>query len=122
MKNVAKKRVLYAKKKLTKVKQVMLTSALDLLQYSCGGSIGCIEDDDENDNDSIYSVVFVRKNLNCRSPIEIAYYSANYSNICFHHCGANNVGETTDYYPICEDCAKNKKEKVKRQRNKNKKD
>ena len=84
----------------------MLTSALDLLQYSCGGSIGCIEDDDENDSVSIYSVVFVR-----RSPIEIAYYSANYSNISFH-CGANNAGETTDYYQICEDCVKNWKEKV----------
>ena len=69
----------------------MLTSVLDLLQYSCGGSIGSVEDDDD-DSDSIYSVFFVRKNFNCTSPIEVTYYSAKYPNICYH-CGVNNVAE-----------------------------
>ena len=88
---------------------------------SCGGSIGSVEDDDD-DSDSIYSVVFVRKNLNCTSPIEVTYYSAKYPNICYH-CGVNNVAETvSDYYPICDNCVRNKKSKVKRRANKNKKE
>ena len=49
------------------------------------------------------------------------YYSAKYSNICYH-CGVGNVAETTDYYPICDNCVQNKKAKVKRRTNNNKKD
>ena len=80
----------------------MLTSALDLLQYSCGGSIGP-EEDDDGDVNSIYSVVFVKKNLNCRTPIEKTYYSAKYSNICYH-CGIEIVVENTNFYPMCDTC------------------
>ena len=41
------------------------------------------------------------------------YYSAKYSNICYH-CGIENVVDNTNYYPICVICSGSNKGKVKR--------
>ena len=94
----------------------MLTSAMDVLTYSCGSLFTELNDDnDSQDSESIYSVVYVRKNLNFQSPVEVTYYSAGYSDICYH-CGSDdilNVG-INDYYPIFAICVTAKKEKMKR--------
>ena len=52
-----------SKKKSNQIEKVMLTSAMDVLTYSCGTSFTELNDDsDSQDSDSIYSVVYVRKN------------------------------------------------------------
>ena len=93
---------------------VMFTSAMDVLTYPCGTSI--TERNDDNDSqysDSIYSVVYVRKNLNCQSPVEVTYYSTGYPDI---YCCSDDIlnGGSKDYYPICQICVTAKKEKIKK--------
>ena len=59
-----KRRLLHSKRKLNKLQKVMLTSALDILTYTCGSSFADeIEDDNDLDEDnvSIYSVVCAKK-------------------------------------------------------------
>ena len=70
----------------------MLTSAMDVLTYPCGTSFTELNDDSgSQDSDSIYSVVYVRKNLNCQRPVDVTYYSAGYSDIYCRHWGSDDI-------------------------------
>ena len=64
----------------------------------------------------------MRKNLSCISPIETAYYSAGYEEICYHCGSVDNINNASsdNYYPICQRCLSNKKAKVNRRGKKKK--
>ena len=63
----------------------------------------------------------MRKNLSCNSSIEKAYLSTGYESICFH-CGADDTinADSEIFYPICNRCLHDKKEKVKQCRSRSK--
>ena len=78
-----KRRVLNSKKKLNKIENAYVSDGC--ANIFVWNFIRRLNDDNgSQDSDSIYSVVYVRKNLNCQNPVEVTYYSAGYSDICYH--------------------------------------
>ena len=74
----------------------------------CGDSLSAIECDDS----SVLNQIHTRANLSCSSTIEIPYYSAGNSPICYF-CGAQN---NTDCYPACVLCLQKEQPVPKRRR------
>ena len=54
--------------------------------------------------DSRLTDIYVRANLNCASPVDMAYYSAGYEMLCFHWGTEEDLVEKAGYYPHCSIC------------------
>ena len=92
-------RLVYAKRKLTKVEASKLNAALDGLSFSCGSPL-----QDLDLEDCIQSEVYVQ-DLQCGEPVEPLYYAANFQDICVYCCEeVTRDSMTQEYYPQCEDC------------------
>ncbi|XP_033120195.1 uncharacterized protein LOC117119467 [Anneissia japonica] len=101
-----KPRCLYAQKKVTDEQKVQLEEALDGLQYTCGSSLHDFADVD--DDNHIFSRVYVRKNLMCEDPVEVPYYvSGLFPEVCLHCVATEDLvhdeGET-ELHPVCRKC------------------
>ena len=95
-----KRMVCYAKNKIFQKNKSIIERELEELQYTCGSSFDAI---DGYENSSL-SLIHVRKNIDCKSPIEVPYYGANHSDICVH-CGSNDsLIEEEGYFPMCDSC------------------
>ena len=74
-------------------------------EYTCGSTIAEIFDDA-----TIAVNLHNRKNLDCRSPMEKAYYSANFRDLCYYCGAAEDLVEIgVAEYPLCEMCARTTK-------------
>ena len=108
--NCSKWRVVHAKRKLKADDKVRIESEFEPLSYKCGNQIMDITYDEEEGN--VMSLVELRKNLGCNSPIEITYYNSGNENICFH-CGTlEELQLKDDHFPICEVCIAAKKKQI----------
>ena len=88
-------RLLFSKRKLTKVQGRTLEAILSDVLYSCGASFEDIEFPDGLES------VCIREH-NCGDPIEKLYYSAD--PICYY-CGSEDIIEVSeDIYPLCRNC------------------
>ena len=104
-------RVIHAPKTLKPKIRAKVEKELEYVWYTCGSVFTDIEMTSDED---VLSLVGVRRNLGCSSPIETSYYTAGYDPVCYH-CGQKEVLlESDEYYPICENCVSNKREKVQR--------
>lgn len=105
-------RCMHAQKKLSKKQRDELEVLLETILFSCGSNLSVGDEDEEDDENNITSViqnVHVRANLSCRSDIEFTYYSAGFELICIH-CGAeDDLLEKEGYYPQCQDCVELKR-------------
>ena len=81
-------RLIYARYKVKTQKRREAEAALDNTLYSCGSVFTEINNNggDDPEQESRLTDLYVRANLNCASPIELAYYSAGYEMLCIH-CG-----------------------------------
>ena len=97
----SKWRLMYTKSTLKKKQKLELEKNLQEVLYVCGDSLA----DAECDDDSVLNVIHTKTNLSCNSPIEIPYYSAGNTPICFF-CASEeeDFKEQTECYPICETC------------------
>ena len=102
-------RLIYAKFALKRSQKCELEIILLEVLYVCGDSLSAIECDD--------SSVLNQLHTRCNSPIEISYYSARNSPICYF-CGAEDVQDKTDSdcYPACSQCSQTKTPVPKRRR------
>ena len=91
-------RLLYSKRKLTLSEKQQLQSLFEDVSYSCGAMLGEL-----NLPDVLSSVCIL--DHNCNGPIELLYYSADFSPICVH-CASEDLSNspTSDNYPMCVDC------------------
>lgn len=109
----SKMRLVHAKKSLPAETRSEVERELQNLWYTCG----CVftdtdrESDDET-NVNIFSLIRVRRNLNCRSPIEKPYYKVGYAPLCYHCGHAEDLVEKTGFYPMCQNCITTKQEFV----------
>ena len=94
-----KPRVLYCKTVVRNNARVELQQTLADLEYSCGSSFVDVECEDTH----ILKRVFVRRNLKCNDPVEFAYFSSGFENVCYY-CGNSECNEGEGFYPMCEDC------------------
>ena len=62
----------------------------------------------------VLSLVHVRQNLQCRMPVEVPYYSAKYTPICYQCGRTEDLSKDEQYYPVCAQCIGCAKERVKR--------
>lgn len=99
----------FAQYVLTRAELISVQSVKESAVYVCGAELFSSED-------PIYNKVYVRRNLECESPIEFAYFSSNLSLplVCFY-CGCFNATRNKDLLkkfksvmPLCEDCAQTK--------------
>ena len=79
--------------------------------YVCGDSLSAIECDDT----PVLNVIYTRSNLSCSSPIEIPYFSAGHSPLCFFY-GSEDVSDQANYYPTCRVCTQNGQHPVARRK------
>ena len=70
---------MYTKSTLKRNQKLELEKNLQEVLYVCGDSLA----DAECDDDSVLNVIHTKTNLSCNSPIEIPYYSAGNTPICF---------------------------------------
>uniref|UniRef100_UPI00358F1E8E uncharacterized protein n=1 Tax=Myxine glutinosa TaxID=7769 RepID=UPI00358F1E8E len=99
-------RLVYAARKVKLQKRNEAEAAMDTILYSCGSVFTEINNngDDDPEQDTRLADLYVRANLNCASPIELAYYSAGYEMLCIH-CGTEeNLVEKAGQYPQCNIC------------------
>ena len=79
-------RCIYSRTKLTPAVEAFLASLEEEQDYCCGGSL-------VDENDHIRHSVVVRRQLNCRSQIEVPYYASKVvlPQVCIH-CGSTSGG------------------------------
>ena len=106
-----KLRVIYAAKTLKPDVRVKVERELESVWYTCGSVFADI---DRSSDDDVLSHVGVRRNLMCSSPIETAYYTASYAPVCYHCGQKEDLLEKDEFYPICDECSKQKREQVSR--------
>ena len=92
-------RVLYSKHSLKKQQREELEILVENIEYSCGS----VFTDIEGEEDSIQRSVFVKGNLTCNAPIEIPYFTAGYTPICYY-CGDDDGLQKGLKYPVCLSC------------------
>uniref|UniRef100_UPI00359011A5 uncharacterized protein n=1 Tax=Myxine glutinosa TaxID=7769 RepID=UPI00359011A5 len=90
-------RLVYAARKVKLQKRNEAEAAMDTILYSCGSVFTEINNNGDDDPEQVTRLadLYVRANLNCASPIELAYDSAGYEMLCIHcvppaleeHCG-----------------------------------
>ena len=91
---------MYAKSAQKKNQKSELEDILLEVLYVCGDTLTEVEHDD----DSVLNAIHLRTNLSCNSPIEIPYYSAGNTPICFFCGSEEDFKEQTEGYPICMTC------------------
>ena len=98
-KECEKPRLLYSPKKVRAEDLTCYRRAFQYVEYVCGSRI-------QNVDEKI--AVYARENLNCRSLIEIPYYSVKEYPIVCVYCGSkNNLMERNDkFLPQCDRCDK----------------
>ena len=106
-----KLRVIYAAKTLKPDVRAKVEKELESVWYTCGSVFADI---DMSSDDDVLSHVGVRRNLMCSSPIETAYYTASYAPVCYHCGQKEDLLEKDEFYPICDECSKQKREQVSR--------
>ena len=89
---------MYANIKLQTVVCDRVASELENLSYSCGSLFADINVDETND------VVNVRGNINCKSPIEVPYYSGGHELTCYHCGTTEDIGSKENHFPVCSVC------------------
>lgn len=97
---------MYAQSALKRNQKSELEKILLEVLYVCGDSFADVECDDD---DSVLHVIHTKANLSCGSPIEIPYYSAGNTPICFFCASEEDFKDQTDNYPICMTCFSNGK-------------
>ena len=70
-----KSRVLYAQRRISDQQAEELANQLDGLEYTCGSTFTDVDCEEGH----VLSLVHVRQNLQCRTPVEVPYYSAKYT-------------------------------------------
>ncbi len=96
----SKWRLMYAKSALKKNQKSELEDILLEVLYVCGDTLTEVEHDD----DSVLNAIHLKTNLSCNSPIEIPYYSAGNTPICFFCGSEEDFKEQTEGYPVCMTC------------------
>lgn len=91
-------RLLYCRHKLSIQDRTTLRSILDETSYTCGASL------DDLDLPDRLAGVCVQDHC-CYDIVEKLYYSCGYEPICIY-CSSENVQDTEDVYPQCQDCEK----------------
>ncbi|XP_062596556.1 uncharacterized protein LOC134258011 [Saccostrea cucullata] len=102
-----KPRCIYSRKHLTAREERSLTRVLERYMYTCGSLI-------TPDGDSLQGTVFVRLQLACTTPVEIAYYSANAvarKDVCCFCASSVDIIDDQDLLrkyrvvlPMCREC------------------
>ena len=95
--------LLFSKKKRTDQQRKNFKRYTNDFIFHCGGSFKEITDFKDA---YIKDIVFVRENLDCKSMIELPYYSVGvYKNICIN-CGSSDIiAGPSNVYPKCITCA-----------------
>ena len=94
-----KHRVVYSQKKVSSRFCKKLKSVFSELFFTCGTKI---QELDCNE----YSMLYVRDNLTCISPVESLYYSARHPPCCSHCTMQRRLINENNHYPICSICKK----------------
>jgi hypothetical protein len=110
--------VIHSAKKLKPKELQDLDAALEDMSYTCGSSFNDYVEGDQTDN--ILKKVFVREDLQCRSPIEVPYYACgSFALICSYCATGDDLvsGEAAvGIYSMCSECFKSKPKLLKRKR------
>ncbi len=94
-------RLIYSRKKLTKIQKQQLERVLDHISFSCGAQLQDYTDLPVD----LMDLVFAR-NLSCNDPVEKLYYSAKFADICVHCSGVVDPwNDTEEFYPQCLNCS-----------------
>ena len=90
---------MYTKSSLKLNQKSELEKILLEVLHVCGDSFADVECDDE----SVLNVMYTKTNLSCNSPIEIPYFSAGNTPICYFFVSEENFKEQTDSI-LCMSC------------------
>ena len=90
----SKPRVVYSKKKFSNQERRDCKRATKDLLYTCGAVFTKFSSQCPDSAKRIFNVVFVKANLNCLTPVESIYYSANNPSCCCH-CGSQGQLSTS---------------------------
>lgn len=100
-----KPRLIYGKSKLTERQKVQLALLLSSYDFTCGSPL-------TPPQHSLHGKLVTKMNINCGSPMEIAYYSSSTGrrDICYY-CGATEAEtnmelkkEFKTVLPLCKTC------------------
>ena len=118
----SKPRLIYSKNKLAHADIKMFSNIMNDLLFTCGASLSEFPVFGDSKK-HLMEKLYVRQNLNCQTPVETLYYSADIYPQCCCHCGSKRRLRLQDgHYPICSPCVAQKKQPIhKRKRIMNKK-
>ena len=101
-------RVIYSQYRLNYSEESVLSQSIEGLLYTCGSSLQGLQVEthlmDPPTVKTLFKRVYVRKNLTCNDPIEVAYYSSERFQLICTHCACVCELVVEGQYPICDFC------------------